>query len=540
MPKIVSDIDPNSVPFVENRAEMLAQIDALRELEGMVRARSEKSRARFESRNQLLPRDRLDLLLDRGAPWLELSTMAGFETYDDDGGDNISGARLITGIGMVSNVRCVVIVDDSGILAGALHTHGVDKMVRAFDIALENKLPVIHLVQSAGADLLDYVPATWIRAGGMFYKQAKLSAAGCPVISVVHGASTAGGAYMPGMSDYVVMVRKQAMAFLAGPPLLLAATGEVADAEELGGTDMHASISGLTEYVAEDDPEAIVICRDIVSRLNWTDRLAPSRARTWEEPAYDIDELCGIVPVEYQKAYDVREVIARLVDGSDFLEFKAEYDQQTICGQAAIMGLPCGIIGSNGPITPQGSTKASQFMQLCDQSNTPLIYLHNTTGFIVGREAEEMGMIKHGAKMIQAVSNVSVPRITLMIGASFGAGAYAMSGWSYEPRFLLGWPNFQAGVMGGKQAAQVMRIVYEAKLKRQGTPPDEAELEALEAKVVDLYDSKASAYYYTARMWSDGLIDPRDSRNALGLLLLVCDEEKRRSVNTNSFGVARF
>ena len=539
MPIIHSQIDPSSPAFKENRAAMLDQINELRELERMIRARSEQSRGRFQSRNQLLPRDRLELLLDRGAPWLELSTTAGYKTYDDDGGDNISGARLITGIGVVSGVRCVVIVDDSGILAGALHTHGVDKMNRAFDLALENKLPAIHLVQSAGADLLDYVPATWVRAGGMFYKQAKLSASGCPVISVVHGSSTAGGAYMPGMSDYVVMVRNQAMAFLAGPPLVRAATGEVAEAEELGGTNMHASISGLTEYVAEDDPQALSICRDIVARLNWQKRLAPTIENTWENPAYDIDELCGIVPTEYQRPYDVREVIARLVDGSDFLEFKAEYDTQTICGQANIMGWPCGLIGNNGPITPNGATKAAQFMQLCDQSKTPLIYLMNTTGFIVGREAEEGGMIKHGAKMIQAVSNVSVPRLTLMIGASFGAGAYAMSGWSYEPRFLLGWPNISAGVMGAKQAALVMRIVYEAKAKRQGDPLDQTELDALEEKVIELYSASESAYYYTARMWTDGLIDPRDSRQALGLLLTICDEAAQHTLNPNSFGVAR-
>ena len=242
---------------------------------------------------------------------------------------------------------------------------------------------------------------------------------------------------------------------------------------------------------------------------------------------------------EYQKPYDVREVIARLVDGSDFLEFKAEYDTQTICGQASIMGFPCGLIGNNGPITPHGATKATQFMQLCDQSDTPLIYLMNTTGFIVGRDAEEGGMIKHGAKMIQAVSNVSVPRITLMIGASFGAGAYAMSGWSYEPRFLLGWPNISAGGMGAKQAALVMRIVYEAKADRQGKPLDQAELDIIEKRVIDLYSASENGYYYTARMWTDGLIDPRDSRQALGLLLTVCDEAERRALSPNSFGVAR-
>ncbi|MDP6341978.1 MAG: carboxyl transferase domain-containing protein, partial [Alphaproteobacteria bacterium] len=489
---------------------------------------------------QLLPRDRLDLLLDRGAPWLEFSTLAGYQTFDDDGEQNITGARLITGIGTVSGVRCVIIVDDSGITAGALHTYGVYKMIRAFDMALENKMPAIHLVQSAGADLLAYVPETWQKAGHMFQRQAQLSAAGCPVITVVHGSSTAGGAYMPGMSDYVVMVRKQAKAFLAGPPLLRAATGEIADDETLGGTDMHASTSGLAEHVADDDAEAVQVCRDIVRRLNWANQLRPGLARRHEEPAYDIDEICGLVSMDYQKPYDVRELIARLVDGSDFLEFKAMYDSQTICGHAEIQGFPCGLIGSNGPITPEGATKASQFMQLCSQSDTPLIYLHNTTGFIVGAEPEAQGMIKHGAKMIQAVTNATVPRITLMIGASFGAGNYAMSGRSYQPRFLLGWPNYKAGVMGSKQAALVMRIVNEAAAARKGEPMDEAALDALHQQVIDLYEPISTSYYHTARLDDDGMIDPRDSRKVLGLLLSVCDEEARRTVRPNTFGVARF
>ena len=540
MPQLDSQIDTRSDAYGENRAAMLDKIAFLRELEGRVVARSEKSRARFEGRGQMLPRDRLNLLLDRGCDWLEFSTLAGYKTYDDDGGENITGSRVMTGIGTVSGVRLVVIVDDSGITAGALHTHGVHKMIRAFEVALENKMPVIHLVQSAGADLLKYAPETFMYGGGLFHRQAKLSAAGCPVVTVVHGSSTAGGAYMPGMSDYVVMVRKQAMAFLAGPPLLRAATGEVAEAEALGGTDMHASVSGLTEYVADNDAEALVICRDIVTRLNWARQAAPAPARSFAEPAYDIDELCGIVPVEYQKPYDVREVIARLIDGSNFLEFKALYDIQTICGHGEIMGMACGFIANNGPITPNGATKASQFMQLCDQSGTPLIYLMNTTGFVVGSEPETQGMIKHGAKMIQAVSNVRVPRLTLMIGASFGAGHYAMSGRSYEPRFVLGWPNYKNGVMGARQAALVMRIVQEAAAERKGTPMDEAALDALQAQVVDIYEATEDWHYYTARLWDDGVIDPRDSRRALGLLLSVCDEAERRQLHPNSFGVARF
>ena len=540
MPQLDTQVDTRSDAFGENRAAMLEKIGFLRELEGRVVARSERSRARFEGRGQMLPRDRLNLLLDRGADWLEFSTLAGYKTYDDDGGENITGSRVMTGIGTVSGVRAVVIVDDSGITAGALHTHGVHKMIRAFEMALENKMPVIHLVQSAGADLLKYAPETFMYGGGLFHRQAKLSAAGCPVVTVVHGSSTAGGAYMPGMSDYVVMVRKQAMAFLAGPPLLRAATGEIAEAEALGGTDMHAHVSGLTEYVADNDAEALAICRDIVTRLNWPRHAAPAPAKSFAEPAYDIDELCGIVPVEYQKPYDVREVIARLIDGSNFLEFKALYDTQTICGHGEIMGFACGFIANNGPITPNGATKASQFMQLCDQSGTPLIYLMNTTGFVVGSDPETHGMIKHGAKMIQAVTNVRVPRITMMIGASFGAGHYAMSGRSYEPRFVLGWPNYKNGVMGARQAALVMRIVQEAAAERKGEPMDEGALDALEEQVIDIYEATEDWHYYTARLWDDGVIDPRDSRCALGLLLSVCDEAERRQLHPNSFGVARF
>jgi geranyl-CoA carboxylase beta subunit len=540
MPVIESQIDPASDGFAANRAAMQERIDELRQREARIRARSEQSRERFEKRGQLLPRDRLDLLLDRGAPWLELSTLAGYKTYDDDGEARISGARLITGIGVVSGVRAVVIVDDSGILAGALHTYGVHKFIRACDIALENKLPMIHLVQSAGADLLDYVPETFMRGGKLFYKQAKLSAAGCPVITVVHGSSTAGGAYMPGMSDYVVMVRDQAKAFLAGPPLVKAATGEEADDETLGGTEMHATTSGLAEYVADDDAQALHICRDIVRRLNWPARLRPAGERSFREPRYPIEEVCGIVPADYQRPYDVREIIARVVDDSDFLEFKALFDSQTICGQAAIEGYACGILGNNGPITPEGATKATQFMQLCCQSGTPLIFLQNTTGFIVGAESEAKGMIKHGAKMIQTVSNATVPRITLMIGASFGAGNYAMSGWAYEPRFILGWPNYKTNVMGARQAATVMEIVHEAAARRKGEPLDPEQIAAMRQQVIDLYEGMEPGSYASARIWDDGMIDPRDTRKVLGLLLRLCDEADRRTLHPNSFGVARF
>ena len=539
MPVLPTGVDQGAASFQQNRADMLAMIEHFRDLEQKVRDHSQRGRERFHGRGQLLGRERLALLLDRGAPFLEFSTLAGNGMHDDDGDAGIQGGGIITGIGWVSGTRVVITCNDPSIKGGSIAPMGLKKHLRAQQVAMENKLPLVNLVESAGANLL-YQAEIFVDGGRTFCNLARLSAAGIPIVTVVHGSSTAGGAYMPGMSDYVVMVRKQAKAFLAGPPLLRAATGEIADDETLGGTDMHAQTSGLVEHVAENDAEAVQICRDVVRRLNWSKGLRPGLERHYDEPAYDIDEICGLVSMDYQKPYDVRELIARLVDGSDFLEFKALYDTQTICGHASVQGFPCGLIGSNGPITPEGATKASQFMQLCSQSGTPLVYLHNTTGFIVGTEPEAQGMIKHGAKMIQAVTNATVPRITLMIGASFGAGNYAMSGRSYQPRFLLGWPNYKAGVMGSKQAALVMRIVNEAVAKRKGEPMDEAELDALHQQVVDLYEPISTGYYHTARLDDDGMIDPRDSRKVLGLLLSVCDEEARRTVRPNTFGVARF
>ncbi len=540
MPRLETAIDPTSEAFGVNRAGMLAAIEEMRALEAAVRANSERARGRFEGRGQLLPRDRLERLLDRGTAFLELSPLAAYRTYDDDGEANISGGRIITGIGTIAGVRAMLVVYDSGIKAGSLHPLGVEKILRSHTIALENKLPFVQLVESAGADLLDYVPETFVRGGGIFYNMARLSAAGCPVVSVVHGSSTAGGAYMPGMSDYVVMVRGRGKAFLAGPPLLRAATGEIAEAEDLGGTDMHATVSGLVEYVADDDAEALALGREVMGRLNWNSELAPARERRFRPPAHDIDELCGIVPLDYKKPYDVREVIARLIDGSDFLEFKPLYDVQTICGHGEIEGHAVGFLANNGPITPHGAVKAAQFIQLCCQSATPLVFLQNTTGYIVGTEAERAGIIKHGAKMIQAVSNATVPKLTLMIGGSFGAGNYGMCGRSYEPHFCFGWPNYQIAVMGGEQAATVMAIVQEAVAKRKGEALDEAALESLKETVRERYAAQSTSLYATARLWDDGLIDPRDSRRVLGLCLDLLEEAGRRQLHPNSFGVARF
>jgi geranyl-CoA carboxylase beta subunit len=538
MPVLESRIDPRDPAFAANRAAMEGLIAQFREIEARIRAASARAKPKFEQRGQLLPRERLALLLDRGAPWLELSTLAGYRMHDDDGEANVTGGGSIIGIGRVSGVRAVVAVSDSGIKGGATAPMGLKKKLRSQDIAMQNKLPTIALVESAGANLL-YQSELFVEGGRGFANQSRLSAAGLPQVTIVHGSSTAGGAYVPGLSDYVIVVRERAKIFLAGPPLLRAATGEIADDEELGGADLHASIAGTAEYMAEDDADAVQIARRVMAALPWNDRLPPQPARAFKPPRYDAEELLGLVPVDYRKPYDVREVIARVVDDSEFLDFKPLYGMATVCGHAAIEGHACGIIGNNGPIDPQGSVKAAQFIQLCCQSNTPIIYLQNTTGYIVGKEAEAGGIVKHGSKMIQAVANATVPQITLMIGGSFGAGNYGMCGRSFDPRFLFAWPNYRISVMGGEQAAKVMSIISEAAARRAGKEPDHGRLARMEQAIVKQIDAESTALYATARLWDDGLIDPRDSRRVLGECLSICREAEVRPLRSNTFGVAR-
>jgi geranyl-CoA carboxylase beta subunit len=533
-----SSVDASHEGFAANGRQMLALIEQFRALEARVRDTSNALEARFRSRGQLLPRERLARLLDRGSPWLELSTLAGLRMHDDDGERNVLGGAIITGIGIVSGVRCMVIASDSAIKGGTITPMGMRKSLRAEAIALENRLPVVRLVESGGANLM-HVGEVFIEGGRGFANQARLSAAGIPQVTVMHGHSTAGGAYLPGMSDYVIMVRGRAKAFLAGPPLLKAATGEIASDEELGGAEMHTRISGVAEYIAEDDADAIRIARDVLARLPW-DRVAPVRdAGAWKPPRYPAEQITGTVPTDYAKPYDVRELLARLVDGSDFLDFKPDYGAATVCGHASIEGQPCGFIGNNGPIDPQGANKATQFMQLCEQSGTPLVYLQNTTGFMVGKDFEQAGMIKHGAKMIQAVANCKVPRVTLMIGASFGAGNYGMCGRAYDPQFVFAWPNARVAVMGGEQAAMVMRIVTEEKTARAGKAVDPGTLEAMKKEILERFGRESQALFATARLWDDGLIDPRDTRQVLAIALAVCREGRQRSVRPTSFGVAR-
>ena len=537
MPAIESKISPTSADFQKNREDMLAEIKRFRDVEAKVHATEEAKRDKFHGRGQLLPRERVHLLLDRGSPFLELSTLCGYKHHDDKDG-SLAGGNTIIGIGYVSGVRCMISASNSAVKGGTMTPFGVQKTLRIQEIALKQKLPVVSLIESGGANLL-YQAEVFIPGGKTFANQARLSAAGIPQVTVVHGSSTAGGAYMPGLSDHVIMVRKKAKVFLAGPPLLRAATGEIAKDEDLGGAEMHCQVAGTSEFIAEDDADGIRLAREVVAKLGWNTTAPAPQLKAFEAPRYAPEELLGVVPADYRRPYDCREVIARLVDGSEFLEYKNEYDQQTICGRASIYGQPIGIVSNNGPITTKGATKAAQFMQLCVQTQTPLVYLMNTTGYMVGTESEQGGIVKHGSKMVQAVANASVPRITIVMGGSFGAGNYGMCGRGCDPEFIFAWPNSRTAVMGGEQAAKVMTIINKAKAQAAGHEFPEEQAAKAEANLVGLFNKEADALAATARLFDDGLIDPRDTRRVLGFTLSICQDAKRREVAPNSFGVAR-
>jgi geranyl-CoA carboxylase beta subunit len=533
-----SQIETGSETYRQNRADMLALVKGFRALEQRVRDTSNARRPVFEKRGQITPRDRIAHLLDRGAAFLEISTLCGYQMHDDDGAENIMGGGFIAGIGSIAGIRCLITASDSGIKGGTIAPMGLRKSLRAQEIAFRNKLPVVNLVESGGANL-NYQAEIFVDGGRGFANQARLSAAGIPQITVVHGSSTAGGAYIPGMSDYVVVVKGRAKIFLAGPPLLKSATGEIATDEELGGAEMHTTVSGVAEFMAEDDADGLRIAREIMTRLPWNERGPRLHKKSWSAPAYDSDELCGVVPVDYKKPYDVREVMARLADASDLTDFKPTYGSHTVCMQATIEGEAVGLIGNNGPIDTEGAVKAAQFIQLCDQADIPLVFLQNTTGYMVGKEAERGGIVKHGSKMIQAVTNARVPKLTLHIGASFGAGNYGMCGRAYDPRFIFAWPNNRIAVMGPDQAAGVLAIVAEEKFRRAGAEPDMAALDKMKAKVVAKMEAESTAYFATARLWDDGLIDPRDSRRVLAMCLDICRVADARETKPNAFGVAR-
>jgi geranyl-CoA carboxylase beta subunit len=539
MAVIESTIAHGSDAYKANRAGMLALIERMRGLEERSRTASARAKERFHKRGQLLPRERVALVLDPGTPFIELSTLAGYMFDVPDADKSVPGGGVVAGIGFVSGIRCMVSANDSGIDAGALQPYGLDKTLRVQELALENKLPYVQLVESAGANLLRYRVEDFVRGGNIFRNLARMSAAGLPVVTVTHGSSTAGGAYQTGLSDYIVMVRGRTRAFLAGPPLLKAATGEIATEEELGGAEMHTGISGLGDYLAEDDRDALRIARDIMAGLDWDrPRLHEDRSGILP-PRYDAEELLGIMPTDHKRPVDMRQAIARFVDDSDFIEFGANYGPATVCGQARIEGQAIGIITNNGPLDVAGANKATHFIQACCQSRTPLLYLNNTTGYMVGKAYEEAGMIKHGSKMIQAVTSATVPQITIYCGASFGAGNYGMCGRGFHPRFCFSWPNAKTAVMGGEQAAETMAIVTEAAAARKGKPIERDKLDAMKAKIISVFDGQMDVFSTSARVLDDGVIDPRDTRAVLAEVLAICREADARTPQRMQFSVAR-
>ena len=534
----------SSPQAVERRAFMLERIAQCRALEQRTAQQSAKAAERFAKRHQLLPRERVALLLDRGAPWLPLASLAGYLRDDPDPAKSVPGGGLIAGIGFIEGTRCMVVASDSGIDAGAIQPGGLDKMLRVQEMALAERLPFIHLVESAGADLMRYRVEGFVIGGSLFRNLARLSAAGIPVITVQHGSGTAGGAYMPGLSDIVIMVEGRSRAFLAGPPLLKAATGEVATEEELGGALMHTTVSGLGEYLARDDREALGMARRVVAELGWAlsvERSAnPAQRPTPNaEPPWPADELLGLMPAHHREPVDMREVAVRLVDGGALLEFKAGYGSATVCAQGRIGGHAIGIITNNGPIDNAGANKATHFIQWMCQLGHPIVYLQNTAGYMVGKDVEQAGMIKHGSKMIQAVTNATVPQITIQCGASFGAGNYGMCGRGFAPRFLFSWPGATTAVMGGEQAAGTMRIVTEAALKRKGIEPDAAKMQKQFDAVVAMFERQQDAFTTSGLLLDDGVIDPRDTRAVLGFCLDTLAEGAARTMRPMQFGVAR-
>jgi len=538
MPVIESTIDTNSEQFKASQTFMLGLIEEFRGIEQKVIARAEKAIPKFEKRGQILPRKRIEILLDPGSPFLELLPLAGYKMHDDKDGSE-AGGGLISGIGYVQGIRCLVNASNSAIKGGTISPAGLRKSLRLQEIALENKLPIITLAESGGANL-NHAGEIFVEGARAFANQARMSAAGIPQITIVHGNATAGGAYQPGLSDYIVVVRNKTKMFLAGPPLLKAATGEIATDEELGGAELHAQVAGTAEFLAENDNDAIRIAREIMGKIPWNDRMPERKDKAFKAPKYPTEELLGVIPTDLKTPYDCREIIARIADDSDFLGFKDNYDSGTVCGWLKIEGYSAGFIGNNGPITTAGATKAAQFIQLCDQSQTPLFFFHNTTGFLVGTEPEKNGIIKHGSKMIQAVANARVPKFTIVVGGSYGAGNYAMCGRGLDPRFIFAWPNNKTAVMGGAQAGKVLRIVAEQKQRSMGMEPNEEVLDMLEQSTAINLDRQSTALYGTGHLWDDGIIDPRETRNILAYLMSTVRDAEQRQLQPNSFGVARF
>mgnify|MGYP006158290269 FL=1 len=534
MSVINSKISTKSAEFAANVSAMQVQVDDLKTtLAHISQGGGAKSCERHISRGKLLPRERVQGLLDPGSPFLELSALAAHDVY----GEEVPAAGIITGIGRVSGQECVIVANDATVKGGSYYPLTVKKHLRAQAIAAENNLPCIYLVDSGGANLprQDEVFPDREHFGRIFFNQANMSAQNIPQIAAVMGSCTAGGAYVPAMADESIIVKEQGTIFLAGPPLVKAATGEIVTAEDLGGGDVHARISGVADHLANNDHHALDLARKAVARLN---RVKPINGDLKEaiKPAYDAQEIYGIVPADSRKSYDVREIIARTVDGSDFDEFKALYGTTLVCGFARIFGYPVGIVANNGILFGESAQKGAHFIELCAQRKIPLVFLQNITGFMVGKQSENDGIAKHGAKMVTAVATANVPKFTVLIGGSFGAGNYGMCGRAYDPRFMFMWPNARISVMGGEQAAGVLAQVTRDKYERDGTQWSVEDEASFKQPIIDNYEHQGHPYYASARLWDDGVIDPADTRMVLGLSISA---SHNRVIEDTKFGVFR-
>lgn len=534
MPIIQSKINTRAAEFSDNAQHMQAQVDDLKaKIAAISLGGGEKYRERHIARGKLLPRDRVLHLLDPGSPFLELSQLAAFNVYDEQ----VNAAGIITGIGRVSGQECMIVANDATVKGGSYYPLTVKKHLRAQTIAQENNLPCIYLVDSGGANLprQDEVFPDRDHFGHIFFNQANMSARNIPQIAVVMGSCTAGGAYVPAMADESIIVKEQGTIFLGGPPLVKAATGEIVSAEELGGADVHCRTSGVADHFAQNDHHALSLARKAVARLN---RVKPDCLDTQAsvEPHYDSAEIYGIIPKDTRQPYDVREVIARIVDSSDFDEFKALYGTTLVCGFARIYGYPVGIVANNGILFGESAQKGAHFVELCAQRKIPLVFLQNITGFMVGKQYEQEGIAKHGAKMVTAVATAQVPKFTVLIGGSFGAGNYGMCGRAYDPRFMFMWPNARISVMGGEQAAGVLAQVKRDQKERAGEQWSDSEEAAFKQPIIDSYEHQGHPYYASARLWDDGVIDPAQTRDVLGLSISA---SLNKTIDETTFGVFR-
>lgn len=510
-------LDTNDNNFAHNASVMRAMTAEMKKMVNKIQeGGGEKARERHREHGKLLPRDRIELILDPGSDFLELSIFAGYELYQDD----IPAGGIITGIGRVMGTDCMIVANDATVKGGTYYPITVKKHLRAQKIAEQNRLPCIYMVDSGGAFLpkQDEVFPDENHFGRIFYNQANMSAAGIPQIAIVMGSCTAGGAYIPAMADESIMVSNQATIFLAGPPLVKAATGEVVTAEALGGADVHCRTSGVADHYARDDEHAISLARRVVANLNYQ-KQGKVVMHEPREPLHPAEEIYGIIPADPRFPFDVREIIVRIIDASEFDEFKALYGKTIVCGFARIQGIPVGIIANNGILFSESAQKAAHFIELCTQRGIPLVFLQNITGFMVGSKVESEGIAKHGAKLVTAVACAKVPKVTVIIGGSYGAGNYAMCGRAYDPRFLYMWPNARIAVMGGEQAASVLAQVTKQKLKRQGEVWTDEQERAFKVPFLEQYAKQSSAYYSSSRLWDDGIIDPADTRHVIAMSL---------------------